>query len=40
MQFSRTPTSMRLPQPRLGEHSESVLKSLGFAADAVADLSS
>lgn len=35
---SPTQTSLRLPPPQMGEHTESVLASLGFSGDDIADL--
>jgi crotonobetainyl-CoA:carnitine CoA-transferase CaiB-like acyl-CoA transferase len=35
---SATATSLRLPPPQMGEHTESVLASLGFSGDDIADL--
>lgn len=37
--LSETPTSYRLPPPRLGEHSEQILLELGYSQDEVARLS-
>jgi formyl-CoA transferase len=36
--FSRTPADLRLPAPRLGEHSAQVLADLGFPPQRIADL--
>jgi crotonobetainyl-CoA:carnitine CoA-transferase CaiB-like acyl-CoA transferase len=36
--FSGTPTSYRMPPPRLGEHTEAVLAELGYDADGIARL--
>ncbi|GIX48386.1 MAG: hypothetical protein KatS3mg131_2597 [Candidatus Tectimicrobiota bacterium] len=36
--FSATPASVRLPPPRLGEHTEAVLGELGYRAEAIAAL--
>ena len=36
--MSRTPPGIRQPPPVLGEHTEEVLKSLGYAAGAIASL--
>jgi len=35
IEFSRTPSSVRLPPPLLGEHSTVILSELGFSADEV-----
>jgi crotonobetainyl-CoA:carnitine CoA-transferase CaiB-like acyl-CoA transferase len=37
--FSGTPGSLRLPPPRLGEHSEEVLAGLGYSAAEIAEIS-
>jgi crotonobetainyl-CoA:carnitine CoA-transferase CaiB-like acyl-CoA transferase len=36
MQFGRTPGSLRLPAPRLGEHTDTVLASIGYSAEQIA----
>ncbi|MFH1087626.1 MAG: CoA transferase [Chloroflexota bacterium] len=36
--FSKAPLSLRLPAPRLGEHTEEVLLSLGYKAEEIAKL--
>ena len=36
--FERTPTSLRLPAPQLGEHSDEILGELGLAADELEQL--
>ena len=38
MMFSKTPTSQRFPQPRLGEHSDEVLAGLGFDGKAIREM--
>ncbi len=36
MNFSRTPGELRLPPPRLGQHTEEVLASIGYTPDQIA----
>jgi formyl-CoA transferase len=40
MMFSKTPTGYRLPQPKLGEHSDQVLGSLGFSNTEIGEIGS
>lgn len=38
LKFTETPGAIRLPPPRLGEHSEMVLRRLGYGVDTIRDL--
>ncbi|MDE3074190.1 MAG: CoA transferase [Chloroflexota bacterium] len=38
IRLSRTPTSVRIPPPTLGQHADQVLASLGYGVDEVAEL--
>jgi crotonobetainyl-CoA:carnitine CoA-transferase CaiB-like acyl-CoA transferase len=40
IKLSDTPGAVRTPPPRLGEHTESVLRDLGFAPDEISRLRS
>jgi crotonobetainyl-CoA:carnitine CoA-transferase CaiB-like acyl-CoA transferase len=35
MNFSRTPGELRLPPPRLGQHTEEVLAAIGYTAEQI-----
>ena len=37
-QFSKTPSELRAPAPKLGEHSGDVLAGLGFSADEIKEM--
>jgi crotonobetainyl-CoA:carnitine CoA-transferase CaiB-like acyl-CoA transferase len=39
IQFSETPVSYRLPPPLLGEHTEAVLRELGYSEEDVRRMS-
>ncbi len=38
LKFTETPGAVRLPPPRLGEHTESVLRGVGYSADTIRQL--
>ena len=38
MSLSRTPSRLRTPPPELGEHTDAVLRELGFSAEEIAAL--
>jgi crotonobetainyl-CoA:carnitine CoA-transferase CaiB-like acyl-CoA transferase len=38
VKLSDTPGAVRTPPPRLGEHTDAVLRDFGFSDDAIADL--